>query len=91
LSNISIAIGPLEAHIASAYDPKNKYTKLLEVWTRRWNPGTGETPKVGMMHEQILQRGDYGEEFKRDFVLYVYYQTYESGIFLHYIEFIGGI
>ncbi|KAJ8428355.1 hypothetical protein Cgig2_002768 [Carnegiea gigantea] len=27
-----------------------------------------------MMVEQILQRGDCGEEFKRDFVLYVHYQ-----------------
>ncbi|KAJ8432847.1 hypothetical protein Cgig2_024535 [Carnegiea gigantea] len=35
------------------------------------NLGRIGTPKVGKMVEQILHRGDYGEEFKRDYVLYI--------------------
>ncbi|KAJ8428349.1 hypothetical protein Cgig2_002762 [Carnegiea gigantea] len=67
---LALPMGPLEVHVALAYKPKNKYTKLLEVWMRRERG----TPKIWMMVEQILQRGDYGGEFKTYFVLYVYYQ-----------------
>jgi len=31
--------------------------------------GRTGTPKVGKMVEQILERGDHGEEFQRDFQL----------------------
>ena len=39
--------------------------------SKRLNLGRTGKQKVGMMVEQILQTGDYGEEFKRDFMLYV--------------------
>ncbi|KAJ8425783.1 hypothetical protein Cgig2_020921 [Carnegiea gigantea] len=43
----------------------------LDVQRTRWNLERIGTPKVGTMVEQILQRGNHGEEFKRDFVLYI--------------------
>ena len=76
-ATLALPIGPLEIHVALAQEPKNKYTKLLELWRRRWNFERTVTPKVGMMVKQILQRGDYAEEFKGDLVLYIYYQKYE--------------
>ena len=68
---LALQMGPLEFQIASTCEPKNECPKLLEQWRRRWNIGRIGTPKVGMMVKQILQRGDHGEEFKRDFVLYI--------------------
>ncbi|KAJ8428359.1 hypothetical protein Cgig2_002772 [Carnegiea gigantea] len=75
---LALPMGPLVVHLASAYELINKCTEVLKVWRRRWNLGRIGTEKVGMMVEQILQRGDYGEEFKRDFVLYVYYEKKEK-------------
>jgi len=77
---------PLKVHTAATYKPKSKYTKLIEQWRRMLNLGRLGTPKIGMMVEQILQREDYRKEFKRDFVLYVYYQKCEWRLFLHNIE-----
>ncbi|KAJ8424986.1 hypothetical protein Cgig2_027995 [Carnegiea gigantea] len=37
---------------------------------RRWGISSG-APKIGKMHGGILDRGDHGDEFKRDFVVYV--------------------
>ncbi|KAJ8428345.1 hypothetical protein Cgig2_002758 [Carnegiea gigantea] len=67
---LALPMGLLKVHIASTYDEKNRYTKFLEQWRRRWNLGRIRRPKVGMMVEQILQRGDYGEEFEKDCVLH---------------------
>ncbi|KAJ8428353.1 hypothetical protein Cgig2_002766 [Carnegiea gigantea] len=39
----------LEVHVASPHEPKNKYTKLLEVWKRVWNLRRTRIPQVGMM------------------------------------------
>ncbi|KAJ8428347.1 hypothetical protein Cgig2_002760 [Carnegiea gigantea] len=69
-ATLTLPIGPLEVHMAWTYGPKNKYTKLLKRWSRRRNLGRMGTRKVGMMVEQILQRGDCGEMFKRDFILH---------------------
>ena len=74
---LALPTGPLEVLAAQAYEQKNKCTKLLAVWGKRWNLGRVGTQKVRMRVEQILQRADCGEEFKRDFVLYVHYQKYE--------------
>ena len=57
---LALPMGPLEVHVASACDRKNKYPRLLALW-RRWNLGRTGTPKVGMMAKQILQRGHYAE------------------------------
>ena len=76
-ATLALLMGLLEVHVASPHETKNKCTKLLEVWRRMWNLRRTGTPQVGMMIQRILHRGDYGEEFKRDFVLYVYYQKYE--------------
>ncbi|KAJ8426863.1 hypothetical protein Cgig2_008658 [Carnegiea gigantea] len=43
----------------------------LEVQRIRWNLGRTGSPKVGKMVDRILDRGDHGDEFKRDFVLYI--------------------
>ncbi|KAJ8426892.1 hypothetical protein Cgig2_005271 [Carnegiea gigantea] len=61
----------LASPMASTCEPKNEYTKLLEQWRTRWNLGIIRTPKVGKMVEQILHRGDHGEEFKRDYRLHI--------------------
>ncbi|KAJ8429940.1 LOW QUALITY PROTEIN: hypothetical protein Cgig2_017990 [Carnegiea gigantea] len=37
---------------------------------RRWGISSG-APKIGKMRDGILDRGDHGNEFKRDFVIYV--------------------
>ncbi|KAJ8428344.1 hypothetical protein Cgig2_002757 [Carnegiea gigantea] len=79
-SILALPMSPLEVHIAWTYKPKNKYTKLLEQWRRRLNHRRTGTPKAGMVVEQIQQRGDYREEFKRDFVLFVYYQKKETQV-----------
>ncbi|KAJ8439024.1 LOW QUALITY PROTEIN: hypothetical protein Cgig2_028470 [Carnegiea gigantea] len=57
--------------IASTCEPKNEHTKLVEQWRIGWNLGRTGSPKVGKMVDQILQRGDHGDEFRRDFVLYI--------------------
>mgnify|MGYP001106087517 CR=1 FL=1 len=72
-ATLALPIDPLEVPVALTDEPKNKYAKLLEQWMRRWSLGGIGTPEVGMLVEQILQGGDNREEFKRDFVLYVYY------------------
>jgi len=74
---LALPMDPLKVDIAATYKPKNKCTKLLEQWRRMLNLGRTGTPKIGMMVEQILQRGGDEEEFNRDFVLYVYYHKYE--------------
>ncbi|KAJ8426040.1 hypothetical protein Cgig2_021398 [Carnegiea gigantea] len=43
----------------------------LEIQRIKWNLGRIGSLKVGKMVDQILQRGDRGDEFKRDFVLYI--------------------
>jgi len=53
-ATLALPMGPLQVHVASTYEPKNKYPRLLELWRRRWNLGRIGTPKVGMMVEQIL-------------------------------------
>ncbi|KAJ8428358.1 hypothetical protein Cgig2_002771 [Carnegiea gigantea] len=50
-ATLALAMGPLEVPLASADEPKNKYTKLLELWRRRWNLGRTGPPKVAMMVE----------------------------------------
>jgi len=69
-ATLALPMGLLEVQVASICEPKNEYTKFLEQWRTRWNLGRTRTPKVEAMVEQILQRGDRGEEFKRDFMLY---------------------
>ena len=70
-ATLALPMGQLEVQVASTCEPKNEYTKLLEQWRIRWNLSRTESPKVGKMVDQILERGDHGDEFKRDFVLYI--------------------
>ncbi|KAJ8432427.1 hypothetical protein Cgig2_016057 [Carnegiea gigantea] len=70
-ATLALPMGQLEVQVASTCEPKNEYTKLLEQWRIRWNLGRTGSPKVGKMVDRILDRGDYGDEFKRDFVLYI--------------------
>jgi len=76
-AKLALPMDPLKVHIAITYKPKIKYIKLLEQQRRMLNLGRIGTLKIAMMVEQILQRRNRGEEFKRDFMLYVYYQKYE--------------
>jgi len=73
----ALPMDSLKVQIAATYKQKNKCTKLLEQRRRMLILGRIGTPKIGMMVKQILQSGYYGEEFKREFALYVYYQKYE--------------
>ncbi|KAJ8449238.1 hypothetical protein Cgig2_021702 [Carnegiea gigantea] len=68
---LALHIGPLEVQAASTCEPKNKYTKLLKQCRLRLTVGRTGTRKIEKMVKQILERGDHGEEFKRDFVLYI--------------------
>jgi len=43
----------------------------LDSWRKRWGISSG-APKIGKMHDGILDRGDHGDEFKSDFVVYVF-------------------
>ncbi|KAJ8451709.1 hypothetical protein Cgig2_018343 [Carnegiea gigantea] len=70
-ATLALPMGQLEVQVASTCEPKNEYTKLLEQWRIRWNRGRTGSPKVGKMVDRILDRGDHGDEFKRDFVLYI--------------------
>ncbi|KAJ8440091.1 hypothetical protein Cgig2_025290 [Carnegiea gigantea] len=70
-ATLALPMGQLDVQVASTCEPKNEYTKLLEKWRIRWNLGRTGSPKVGKMVDRILQRGDHGDEFKRDFVLYI--------------------
>ncbi|KAJ8446933.1 hypothetical protein Cgig2_026431 [Carnegiea gigantea] len=67
-ATLALPMGQLEVQVASTCEPKNEYTKLLEQWRIRWNLSR---TKVGKMVDRILDRGDHGDEFKRDFVLYI--------------------
>ncbi|KAJ8428352.1 hypothetical protein Cgig2_002765 [Carnegiea gigantea] len=58
---LALPMGPLEIHVASAYEQKINTPNSLKY-------GGEGTQKVRIMVKQILQRGDYREEFKRDFV-----------------------
>ncbi|KAJ8428357.1 LOW QUALITY PROTEIN: hypothetical protein Cgig2_002770 [Carnegiea gigantea] len=69
-ATLALPMGSLEVHAASAYEQKNKYTKLLEVRRRRWNLGRTETQKVGMMVEQILE--ETVEKNSKEILCYIY-------------------
>ncbi|KAJ8435402.1 hypothetical protein Cgig2_009653 [Carnegiea gigantea] len=68
-ATLALPMGQLEVQVASTYEPKNEYPKLLEQWRIRWNLGRLGSPKVGKMVDRILDRGDHGDKFKRDFSL----------------------
>ncbi|KAJ8428346.1 hypothetical protein Cgig2_002759 [Carnegiea gigantea] len=59
--------------LMALYQPLSLYGQNVE--RRRWNLGKTGTPNVGVMVEQILQRGDYRKKFTRDLMLYAYYQN----------------
>ncbi|KAJ8428343.1 hypothetical protein Cgig2_002756 [Carnegiea gigantea] len=59
-ATLPLPMDTLEVRVVSTCEPKNKYSKLLERWRRILNHGRIGTPKVRMMVEQILQRGDHG-------------------------------
>ncbi|KAJ8434394.1 hypothetical protein Cgig2_014241 [Carnegiea gigantea] len=70
-ATLALPMGQLEVQVPSTCEPKNEYTKLLEQWRIRWNLGRTGSPKVGKIVDRILDGGDHGDEFKRDFVLYI--------------------
>ncbi|KAJ8433827.1 hypothetical protein Cgig2_028144 [Carnegiea gigantea] len=61
----------LEVQVSFTCEPKIEYTKLLKQQRTRWNLWGIKTPKVGKIVEKILETGDHGEEFQRDFVAYL--------------------
>ena len=66
-ATLALLMGLLEVEVASMCKLESEYTKLLKQWRTRWNHGRTSTMKVGKIVEQILEREDHGEEFKRDF------------------------
>ncbi|KAJ8436050.1 hypothetical protein Cgig2_017518 [Carnegiea gigantea] len=56
----------LEVQAASTCEPTTEHTKPV----KRRRTRTGAT-KVRKMVEKILERGDHGEQFQRDFVLHI--------------------
>ena len=67
---LRLPMGPKKVVEGKSCDSCEKYNTLFDIWRKRWDKSSG-TPKVGNMHDGILDRGDHGEEFKRDFVIYV--------------------
>ena len=51
---------------------KLEYAELLKSWRERWNIAV-ESPNTQKMGEEIIARGDYENDFKRDFVVFVVY------------------
>lgn len=58
----------IEGQKESACD---SYSSLLEKWRARWNVKGKSSPFTITMPEEIVKRGDHGDEFKRDFVVLV--------------------
>ncbi|KAJ8432732.1 hypothetical protein Cgig2_028648 [Carnegiea gigantea] len=52
------------------------YAKAL--WRRRWGISSG-APKIGKMHDGVLDQGNHGDEFKRDFVEHVNWVIHKHG------------
>ncbi|KAJ8422110.1 LOW QUALITY PROTEIN: hypothetical protein Cgig2_011153 [Carnegiea gigantea] len=44
-TTLILLMGPLEVRLASAFEPKNEYTKHLEQWCTRWNLSRTGAPK----------------------------------------------
>ena len=62
-ATLALPMDQPKVQITSTCEPKNEYTNLLEQWRIMWNFGRIGSPKVGKMVDQILQRGDHGDEF----------------------------
>ncbi|KAJ8436056.1 hypothetical protein Cgig2_017524 [Carnegiea gigantea] len=75
-----LPVGPLEVQLASTCEPITEHTNPIKQQRTRIG-----TTKVRKMVEKILERGDHGEEFQRDFVLHII----STGIVRPYI--FGGI
>ncbi|XP_019176446.1 PREDICTED: uncharacterized protein LOC109171821 [Ipomoea nil] len=45
------------------------YNKVLTEWRKRWNVRSG-SPITTKMPDEIIRRGDHGDAFKRDFVVF---------------------
>ncbi|KAJ8447704.1 hypothetical protein Cgig2_031758 [Carnegiea gigantea] len=67
---LGLPMGPKKVMEGKTCDSCEKYIALLGSWRRRWGISSG-APKIGKMHDGILDRGDHGDEFKKDFVIYV--------------------
>ncbi|KAJ8434149.1 hypothetical protein Cgig2_000869 [Carnegiea gigantea] len=69
-ATFGLSMGPKKVVEGKTCDSCEKYNAPLDSWRSRWGISPGG-PKIGKMHDGILDRGDHGDEFKRDFVVHV--------------------
>ncbi|XP_019197375.1 PREDICTED: uncharacterized protein LOC109191246 [Ipomoea nil] len=67
---LGIPRGVNEVEEAPKYEENGnaEYVALLRTWRQRWGIQKG-SPITTRMGDAIIQRGDYGDEFKRDFMV----------------------
>ncbi|KAJ8428770.1 hypothetical protein Cgig2_010774 [Carnegiea gigantea] len=68
-ATLGLPMGPKKVMEGKTCDSCEQYNAILGSWRRRWGTLSG-APKIGKMRDGILDRGDHGDEFKRDFVIY---------------------
>jgi len=68
-ANLGLPMGPQEVVKAKQLDDDIQYIQFLQYWRACWNVKSGGPP-IGTMDETILECGEHGADFKRDFVVY---------------------
>ncbi|KAJ8449512.1 hypothetical protein Cgig2_002309 [Carnegiea gigantea] len=69
-ATLGLPMGPKKVVEGKTCDSCEKYNALLGSWRRRWGISSG-APKIRKMRDGMLDRGNHGDEFKRDFAIYV--------------------
>ncbi|KAJ8420950.1 LOW QUALITY PROTEIN: hypothetical protein Cgig2_017689 [Carnegiea gigantea] len=69
-ATLGLPMGPKNVVEGKTCDSYEKYNALLVSWWRRWGISFG-APKIRKMRDEILDQGDHGDKFKKDFIIYV--------------------
>ncbi|KAJ8437350.1 hypothetical protein Cgig2_009690 [Carnegiea gigantea] len=70
-ATLGLPMGPSKVVEGKTCDSCEKYNAVLGSWRRRWDISSG-APKIGKMLNGILDWGDHDDEFKRDFIIYIF-------------------
>ena len=70
LATLNIPCGNTPVVEAKGDKDTPEYEQLLKTWRESWNLKVG-SPITQQMGEELLKRGDFEDEFKRDFVVFV--------------------